>query len=179
MNFALCYLKRLSVELLDAQGKRGLDLYIDLFPFVGDYIIEQLPLSTTKNLAWCLFWEQLPWMYWVQTGPSSVNEVWKQQKKKKILLNQTVCSYFSAQSHLSEEAIQGSAGGGEERRLIISNNVWKLKLTCSNKTGCFPGLLLQLYSQRSPRGFRWVLFGSCLWPYNWKLKQGGFSLNKR
>lgn len=139
----------MSVELLDAEGKQGLDLYIGLFPFVGDYIIKPVPLSTIKNLARRLFQEQLPWMYWVQTGHFSVNEIWEQQEKRNFLLNQTVCSYFSAQIHLLEEAIQGSAGGGEERWSIISNNVWKLKLTYSDKTGCVPWLLLQLYSKSS------------------------------
>lgn len=63
LNLALCvlvYLKGMSVELLDAEGKQGLDLYIGLFPFVGDYIIKPVPLSTTKNLARRLFQEQLP-----------------------------------------------------------------------------------------------------------------------
>lgn len=63
LNLALCvlvYLKGMSVELLDAEGKQGLDLYTGLFPFVGDYIIKPMPLSNIKNLARCLFQEQLP-----------------------------------------------------------------------------------------------------------------------
>lgn len=71
---------------------------------------------------------------------------------------------------------QGRAGswGGGGRQLMIFRNVWKLKLTYSDKTGYVPGFILQPYLRSSSRGFRWLLFWSCLWPYISTLKQVGF-----
>lgn len=47
-----------------------------------DCVMRAMTLSNTKNLARFLFQEQLPWTYWLQTGPSSMNQVWKQQQNE-------------------------------------------------------------------------------------------------